>query len=110
MSKSILQPVRECCLTGYDGMYLDKHHIFGGANRKLSEHLGLWVFVRSDLHNLASNSIHRNKELDLKLKKWAERRCLEEYDMCEEDFIREFGKNYLLCEDDYNAECPRLEE
>lgn len=103
MAKSILQGHRECVLTGYDGIYLDKHHVFGGANRKKSEQLGLWVWVQPELHNLGRESIHRNAELDRTLKKWAQRICMERYDMSIEDFIREFGRNYILTEGDWEA-------
>lgn len=108
MAKSILQSKRECILTGYDGVYLDRHHVFGGTNRKKAESMGLWVWVRPELHRTGAGSIHRERELDLQLKKWAERICLEAYDMTEEDFIREFGRNYLLCEEDYAAEPPAV--
>ena len=136
MARSILQDKRECILTGYDGIYLDRHHvavlvqisdlatapiserpksmiwltftIFGGANRKKAEAMGLWVWVRPELHRVGEGSIHRCRELDLQLKKWAERICLEVYDMSEDDFIREFGRNYLLSEADYNTEPPTV--
>ena len=106
MAKSILQSCRECILTGYEGIYLDKHHVFGGANRRNSEHLGLWVWVRADLHKISPESIHQNRELELVLKKWGQRKCMEHYDMTVDDFIREFGRNYILEESDWEAEPP----
>ncbi len=92
----------------FDGVYLDRHHVFGGANRRKAEAMGLWVWVRPELHRVGEGSIHRCRELDLQLKKWAERICLEVYDMSEDDFIREFGRNYLLSEADYNTEPPTV--
>lgn len=110
MAKSIMQERRECILTGYDGEYLDKHHIFGGANRKRSEQMGLWVYVRADLHRTAPGSIHQNSELMLRLKKWGQRACMERYEMSVEDFIREFGRNYLTEDGDWeeSGEPPRV--
>lgn len=108
MSRSILQERRECLLTGYDGIYLDKHHIFGGINRKKAEEMGLWVWLRPEVHREGAGCVHQNRELDLTLKKWAERICLEVYDMSVEDFIREFGRNYLTEDEDRAAEPPVL--
>lgn len=106
MAKSILQDTRECVLTGYQGDYLDKHHVFGAANRTKSEKMGLWVYVFKGLHNNNPKSIHEDMELNLMLKKWAQRLCMEKYDMTVEDFIREFGKNYLLEDSDYDINPP----
>ena len=106
MAKSILQESRKCVLTGYEGDYLDKHHVFGGANRKRSESMGLWVYVYKPLHNNSPESIHEDFELNLMLKKWAQRLCMEHYEMTVEEFIGEFGKNYLLDESDYDINPP----
>ena len=105
MSKSILQSRRECLITGAVGIYLDKHHIFNGANRKRSEELGLWVYLRPDWHNCSSYSVHYDAQLNRVLKKWAQRKCMEYYGWDVDDFIREFGKNYLLEDADWEA-CP----
>lgn len=110
MSKSILQQRRECLLTGYDGVYLDKHHVFGGANRKRSEEYGLWVYVRPDLHKQSRDSIHENAELDRTLKKWAQRICMEHYEMSVDDFIREFGRSYIIEDADWEAQPPAFGE
>ena len=106
MAKSILQESRECVLSGYQGDYLDKHHVFGGANRKRSESMGLWVYVYKPLHNNSPESIHEDYQLNLMLKKWAQRLCMEHYDMTVEQFIVMFGKNYLLDDSDYEINPP----
>lgn len=95
MSKSILQDKKECYITG-STKNLHKHHIFEGtANRKLSERDGLWIWLRADWHNLSDYGVHFNKELDLKLKKIAQRKWQEYYHKTKEDFIKEYGKSYL---------------
>ena len=48
--KSILQTEKRSYLSG-DTRWLEKHHIFGGANRKLSEKYGLWVWLTHYEHN-----------------------------------------------------------
>ena len=48
--KSILQDERRCYLCGCVAD-LEKHHIFSGvANRKISERLGLWVYLCHSCH------------------------------------------------------------
>ena len=95
MSKSILQDKKECYITG-SICNLHKHHVFEGtANRKLSERDGLWLWLRADWHNLSDYGVHFNKELDLKLKRIAQKRWQEYYHKTEEDFIKEYGKSYI---------------
>lgn len=95
MSKSILQDKKECYITRSTNN-LHKHHIFEGtANRKLSEKDGLWIWLRADWHNLSDYGVHFNKELDLQLKRIAQKRWQEYYQKTEEDFIARYGKNYL---------------
>ena len=95
MAKSIIQSKKECYITG--SIYnLHKHHIFEGtANRKLSEKYGLWIYLRADWHNLSNYGVHFNRELDIKLKKVAQKKWQEYYNKTKEDFIRIFGRNYL---------------
>ena len=95
MAKSIIQSKKECYITR--SIYnLHKHHIFEGiANRKQSEKYGLWIYLRADWHNLSNYGVHFNKELDLKLKRMAQRRWQEYYNKTKEDFIARYGKNYL---------------
>ena len=92
MSKSIIQKNKECFVTK-STTNLHKHHIFGGANRKLSEKYGLWVYLRSDWHDMSDYGVHFNKELDTKLKIIAQRRFIAEYP--HQDFVKIFGKNFI---------------
>lgn len=95
MSKSILQDKKECYITR-STYNLHKHHIFEGtANRKLSERDGLWIWLRADWHNLSDYGVHFNKELDLKIKRIAQKRWQEYYHKTKEDFIKEYGKSYI---------------
>ena len=73
-----------------------RHEIFYGVrNRKKSIEDGLVVFLRPELHNASSLGVHFNRELDLELKKEAEKRWLEYYNKDIEDFIKKYGRNYL---------------
>lgn len=89
---------RECYLCGRNGQGdpLEKHHVFGGANRKKSEKYGLTVdLCGSRCHRNGAYSVHKNKNVDLQLKEEFQRMAMEENDWTTEDFIREFGRNYL---------------
>lgn len=73
-----------------------RHECFyGTANRKKSIKDGLVVFLKPELHNMSNKGVHFNKEFDLMIKREAEKRWLEYYNTTIEDFIIEYGKNYL---------------
>ena len=92
--KSIIQQDKECFFTGAtEG--LDKHHIYFGSNRKVSDLNGFYVWLRHDRHIQDSpfSTPHNNREIDLYLKKL----CQEKYEEnhSREEFIRLVGRNYL---------------
>lgn len=90
--KSIIQTERECFFTG-SRQWLERHHIFGGSNRKWSEKYGLWVYLTHDLHNEPPKGVHHNRERDLALKRIGQ--AAFERTRSREEFMRIFGKNYL---------------
>lgn len=94
------QPVRKCSVCGQMEFWndpLDKHHVFGGANRKNSEREGLVVYLHHfSCHESGPNAVHMNREIDLRLKRAAEKAWLKANDGATiEDFRLIFGKNYL---------------
>lgn len=99
MAKSIMQTDKEYCYlcgrnASADYYGLDEHHIFfGTANRKLSEKYGLKVYLCHDRCHL--NGVHKNAEIDKKLKAEAQRIAMEHYQWTEEEFIKIFGRNYI---------------
>ena len=83
---------KKCYITGAtEGLH--KHHIFGAANRKLSEQYGLYVYLIPEYHNMSDKGVHFNKEFDLQLKREGQRKFEETHSR--EDFLRLFGRNYL---------------
>ena len=48
-----------------------------------------------ECHNEPPYGAHHNKETMLILKKYGQQKAMEEQEWTVEDFIREFGKNYL---------------
>ena len=87
--------MRKCFLCGRT-TNLDRHHIFGGPYRKKSEKYGLTVDLCHDTcHIFGPNSAHQNLETMLRIKRYGQKKAMKENGWSTEDFIREFGKNYL---------------
>lgn len=96
MQDTVFEPF--CYLCGANGALdkLDRHEIFGGPYRDKSKRLGLWVLLcHNDCHIFGPMAAHNNASTALRLKQEAQRRVMEAYGWSTEDFIREFGKNYL---------------
>lgn len=100
-SKSILQE-KECCFICGTTNELHRHHVFyGTANRKVSEEDGCWIWLCGPHHNMSNYGIHFNKDLDDKVKQFAEKKWIETYasDLPEDEqikaFIKRYGRNYL---------------
>ena len=73
---------------------LHKHEVFyGTANRQKSIKWGMVIALCPSHHNMSSQGIHYNKELDLHVKQEAQRIFEKTYP--DEDFLAIFGKNYL---------------
>ena len=92
-------PERRCFLCGRNGRGdpLEKHHIFGGnPNREKSERYGLYVYLCGDrCHRNGRGAVHRNAKTAQMLHEYGEKKWLEENNKTIEDFISEFGRNYL---------------
>ncbi|MFQ8844001.1 MAG: phosphoenolpyruvate carboxykinase [Lachnospira pectinoschiza] len=82
----------ECILSG--STTVERHHIFGGSNRKKSEKYGFVVPLRPDLHPNGVYAGQSANVIDLRLKKMAQKYYEENYGT-REYFIQEFGRNYL---------------
>ncbi len=90
--------MKTCWLCGRNGAAdpLDKHHIFGGPNRKLSDRFGLTVYLcHHDCHIFGENAVHRNPETAQALHEYGQRKAMEEQGWTAEQFRMIFGRNYL---------------
>ena len=73
-----------------------RHHAFGGANRKLSEKYGAWVWLHNrPCHIQSPIAVHNNKENNMKVKRYCQRKVMEEQGWTIADFRKVFVKNYL---------------
>lgn len=90
--KSIIQTEKLCYITG-SATGLERHHIFGGANRQHSERYGLTVWLRHDWHNEPPYGVHHNRPFMERLHREGQRAFERAYP--ELDFKEIFGRNYL---------------
>lgn len=91
-------PEKRCFLCGRNGSVdkLDRHHIFGGPYRNLSEKYKAVVYLcHNDCHIFGKEAVHRNAGNMLKVKQYGQKKLMQEQNWTTEDFIRKFGKNYL---------------
>ncbi len=114
-SRSVLQRAKQCWVCGKtEG--LEEHHVFyGTAYRRQSEKYGLKVWLCSE-HHRGDGGVHgHNRELGLKLMRYAQRKFEETH--TRDEFIRIFGKNRLedererqaksASDSDYNTCLPK---
>ena len=76
-------------------LYCHRHEVFGAYNRQRSIRDGLVVFLQPEMHNMSNKGVHFNREFDLYLKRIAEKTWCKHYGKTIEDFIKEYGRNYL---------------
>lgn len=92
--KSIIQEDTNYCF--WCGLYgTEIHHCLYGKsnNRRLAERYGLTVGLCYN-HHRGKQGVHNgNKELDMELKKIAQKRFTQVFP--EDDFLAVFGRNYL---------------
>lgn len=89
---------KQCFLCGRNGRgdRLERHHIFGAANRNRSEKYGLVVYLCGNrCHRTGKYSAHQNADVRRYLRRYGQEKCMKEQNMTVEEFIQEFGKNYL---------------
>lgn len=99
MAESIIQKDKTKCFICKQnpcGDSLDKHHIFGGADRSKSEKYGLTVYLHHNrCHIFGENSVHANAKINRKLQAYAQKKAMQHYEWSIDEFRKIFGKNYL---------------
>ena len=99
---SILMKMDHCLVCGESGNLHIHEVFFGNGKRALSIKEGLCVSLCPFHHNMSNHGVHLNRTLDLKIKRWAEKEWLKHNHKTIDDFIKLFGKNYILEEDIYD--------
>lgn len=86
----------DCCFLCGRAGNLDRHEVYHGAYRDQSKRLGLWVYLCHDsCHIFGRYAVHHNGQTDRELKRRVQSYAMERYGWTKEEFVREFGKNYL---------------
>lgn len=93
MKKSIMPQDLLWSTEYFEGSH--KHHIFGGANRKLSEEDGVFIYLKPKMHNMSDKGIHFNKDFMNYAHQVGQKAWQDYYGKTKEDFIKRYGKNYL---------------
>nr|DAS89064.1 MAG TPA: hypothetical protein [Caudoviricetes sp.] len=97
--KSIMQQDKSHCYIcemSECGDHLDKHHIFGGALRGMSEIYGLTVYLHHNkCHIFGEYSAHQNYYIRVKLQEIAQIKAMEVYGWSENEFRKIFDCSYI---------------
>ena len=68
--KSIMQGQKRCLICR--SPYVEKHHVFGAANRQNSEKYGLTVWLCHKHHNEPPEGVHFNRRFMDELHEWGQ--------------------------------------
>lgn len=90
--ESIIQKEKRCIIC-HSVRGLHEHHVFFGPLRSISEAHGLKVWLCGRHHNMSSEGVHFNRELDLEIKRYVQ--AVYEQTHTREEFVRIIGRNYL---------------
>ena len=103
MSDSIISNRKECLVCKIT-KNLHRHHVFyGTANRQKSEDYGCWVYLCFRHHNGSMAGVHSNRTFDNRLKQMCQRKWETLYGT-REDFIKVFGRSWIIEEDKEDGE------
>lgn len=87
---------KRCWLCGRTDRPLDLHHIFPGPYRSKSDRYGLVIYLCHDsCHIFGRYAVHRNPVTMLMCMRYGQEKAMAENEWSIEDFIAEFGHNYL---------------
>lgn len=84
-----------CMKNGSDRLWpiVHKHHAFLGANRKIAEAEGLYVFLCPAHHEFGADAVHRNYDMIREIQRDAQTAYEETH--TRQQFMILFGRNYL---------------
>lgn len=93
--ESIMQKDKECYICRTTSNLHLHHCLYGTSGRKKATQYGLMVYLCQE-HHTGNTGVHHNpnKGYDLLIKRAAQR-AFEANHGTREDFIKEFGRNYL---------------
>lgn len=75
--------------------WIEVHHVYPGALRRLSERYGLCVYLNHYEHNEPPDGVHFNRSAMDSLQAKVQKIAMEHYGWSVEDWISIFGRNFL---------------
>lgn len=93
MTRSIVQPGEKACYITGSTAGLDKHHCLRGQFRQKADDLGLWVWLRHDVHMRMHERKPPFEDLEDHLKEAAQRAFEREH--TREEWMDLFGRSWL---------------
>ena len=93
MTRSIVQPGTKACYITGSTTGLDQHHCLRGQFRKKADELGLWVWLRHDVHMRMHERKPPFEDLEDELKLTAQRAF--ESERTREEWMAIFGRSWL---------------
>ena len=103
LKSALTDEMNICYVTGLTG-HIERHHVFGAANRTRSTFYGFVVPLLAEIHPNGAHASDKAckeycgmtlKELDVSLKQECQRIYEQRPGKSRATFIEEFGKNYL---------------
>lgn len=95
MTESIIDGKKKCYLCGREGDLQIHHTLHGGANRRLADEDGLWVWLCHRCHMDLHDRGEGDRELQaLAEKKWIECNYPNDEELGRTEFIKRYGKSY----------------
>lgn len=89
---SILNNLDKCFFCGRPAECIHEVY-FGTANRRISIENGFCAGLCHREHNLSNKSVHKDREMDLKLKRAYQKEYMKTH--TKEEFIKLIGKSYI---------------
>lgn len=84
------------CKRNGNGDKLERHHIFGGSRRKLSEKYGLVVYLcGSRCHCEGKLSVHQNADIMDYIHRYGQKKAMQEQGWTVDEFRSVFGASYI---------------
>ena len=93
---SILQDdLTRCYLCGRTDRKLDRHEVYGAANRQKSKSYGLWVMLCHEDCHQGPHGVHSDGAKATKLREESQAKAMSYYGWTTQDFRARFFKSYL---------------
>ena len=92
---SVIQKNPSRCFICHSRANLEWHHVYGAANKKISEKYKLMVRLCHFCHNEPPRGVHQNRVIRQALQAFVQKQAMEHYGWSVDDFRDRFHKSYV---------------